>query len=184
MLGLCHYALAEYGDAAASFERVRTSVPTFEPVYFNLTDSYQVQNKFGDALAVLAAAHKRFPKDAEIYDAQGVIQIHTGALIDAIGSFERATKLAPKDPLGFFNLASAHHIAALRLRQLSTSTSSQQSDLSPDERRLVMASGGSGLRGKASWQRSAAIEAYRRVIALKGDYVEQATKGLAALEAK
>src|SRR4029079_17466989 len=83
------------------------------------TDAYQVQNKLGEAIAVLDAASKRWPKDSEIYDAKGGIQIHQSALAGAIASFERATKLAPKDPLGFFNLASAHHAAALRLRELS-----------------------------------------------------------------
>jgi hypothetical protein len=34
------------------------------------------------------------------------------------------------------------------------------------------------------WHRNAAIKAYRRVIALKGDYVAEARRGLAALEAK
>ena len=94
--------------------RVREAAPAFEPVYFNLTDAYQVQNKLGDAMNVLEAAAKRWPKDAEIYDAEGVIQIHAHALEDAIVSFERATKLAAKDPAGFFNLASAHHAVYLR----------------------------------------------------------------------
>jgi VWFA-related protein len=183
VLGLCHLALNEYAAAAQSWERVRSSVPTFEPLYFNLADAYSLQNDRKRALTVLAAAAERWPKDAEIFDAEGVIQIHMRELPDAIASFEHATKLAPKDPLGFFNLASAHHAAALRLRQLSTSRTAQLQE-TPEDRRLVQLSNGGGFLGNALWHRSAAIKAYRRVIALKGDYVEQAKKGLAALQGK
>ncbi|HTI36751.1 MAG TPA: VWA domain-containing protein [Vicinamibacterales bacterium] len=183
VLGLCHYALSEYDAAAASFERVRTAAPEFEPVYFNLTDAYQVQNKLGEAIAVLDAASKRWPKDSEIYDAKGVIQIHESALAGAIASFERATKLAPKDPLGFFNLASAHHAAALRLRELSANRQARLQQTQEDVR-LEQSSNGGGLPGMAWFHRNSAIQAYRHVIALKGLYVDDAKKGLAALQAR
>jgi hypothetical protein len=50
-----------------------------------------------------------------------------------------------------------------------------------DDRRLVR---GGGYFSMAISERDAAIKNYRRVVALKGDYVEQARKGLAALQAK
>jgi VWFA-related protein len=184
VLGFCELALQRFPDAAAAWERVRTVAPAFEPVYFNLADAYVGESARDRAKRVLDDAAKRWPKDAEIFDAEGVIQIHSGALVDAIASFERATKLAPTDPLGFFNLASAHHAAALRLRELARQTASQQQLASPDDRRLLGSSGGSGLLGKALWQRNAAIQNYRRVIALNGDYVDQAKKGIEALGGK
>jgi tetratricopeptide (TPR) repeat protein len=183
VLGLCHLALDEYPAAAQSWERVRASAAAFEPVYFNLADAYSLLNDRKSAIAVLDSAAARWPKDAEIFDAKGVIEIHNSALPDAIASFERATKLAPKDPLGFFNLASAHHAAALRLRELSGNRQAQLRE-TPEDRRLVQSSSGGGFLGTALWHRNAAIKAYRRVIALKGDYVAEARRGLAALEAK
>lgn len=183
VLGLCHMALKEYPAAAQSWERVRSSAPAFEPVYFDLADAYSLQSDRRNALSVLDAAAKRWSKDAEIFDAEGVIQIHAGALADAIASFERATKLAPKDPLGLFNLASAHHAAALRLRELYTNRQAQLRE-TQDDQRLLRSSPGAGMVNQTFGHRNAAIQAYRRVVALKGEYVEQAKKGLGALGAK
>ena len=180
VLGLCHLALDEYPAASQSWERVRASAPSFEPVYFNLADAYSLQNDRRSALAVLDAAAKRWPKDAEIFDAKGVIQIHDRALPEAIDSFEHATKLAPRDPLGFFNLGSAHHAAALRLRELSISRKAQLEETQEDRRLLR----NGGFVSMALWHRDAAIRNYHRVIALKGLYAEEAKKGLAALGAK
>ena len=180
VLGLCHLALEEFPAAAQSWERVRSSTPSFEPVYFDLADAYTLQRDPKSALSVLDAAAARWPKDAEVFDARGVIQIHNGGLPDAIASFERATKLAPKDPLGFFNLGSAHHAAALRLRELASSRKAQLEETQEDRRLLR----NGGFISMALTHRDAAIRNYRRVIALKGLYVEEAKKGLAALQAK
>jgi VWFA-related protein len=180
VLGLCHLALDEYPAAAQSWEHVRASTPAFEPVYFDLADAYSLQNDRKTALSVLDAAARRWPKDAEIFNARGVIEIHNHELPEAIDSFEHATKLAPKDPLGFFNLGSAHHAAALRLRELSSSRKAQLEETQEDRRLLR----GGGFLSTALSHRDAAIKDYRRVIALKGLYVEEARKGLEALAIK
>lgn len=168
VLGLCHLALNEYPAAAESWEHVRTDVPTFEPVYFNLADAYLLQRNDMGAYKVLEDASKRWPKDAEVYDAMGVIQVRARALGDAIDSFQHATKLAPKDPLGWFNLASAYHAAYLDF------TRNQRIPANQYARRIV-----TSVRNRDS-----AIDAYRKVVALNGQYVDEARKGLAALGKK
>jgi tetratricopeptide (TPR) repeat protein len=184
VLGFCALALQQYADAASSWEQVRRRAPAFEPVYFNLADAYLGGGDTARASDVLADAAKRWPKDAEVFDATGVVQIRRGNLVDAIAAFDRATRLAPDDPLGFFNLASSHHAAALRLRQLARSSPSQKQGATAEDRRLLLFSGASGLMGKALWHRNLAIKTYQRVIALKGDYARQAEKALDALGAK
>jgi VWFA-related protein len=163
VLGLSQLALNQYPDAAASWERVRDAVPTFEPVYFNLADAYLLQSDLQGSLRVLDAAAKRWPADAEVFNAEGVLYLHQKVYDMAISAFQRATKIAPKDPLGFFNLASAHHANYLRLRRPT-----------PTARQFMV----------SSRERDLSIDGYRKVIDLKGDYVEQAKKGLAALGAK
>ena len=43
-----------------------------------------------------------------------MIQIRRGALDAAVESFERATKIAPQDALGYFNLARTHQMRLLK----------------------------------------------------------------------
>jgi tetratricopeptide (TPR) repeat protein len=61
VLGLCHLALKEFPEAAQSWERVRASTPSFEPVYFDLADAYSAQHDRAHALSVLEAAAKQWP---------------------------------------------------------------------------------------------------------------------------
>ena len=104
-LGLSEFALRRFPDAAGAWERVRRDVPEFEPIYFSLADAYGLQHEEGTALKVLREAERRWPADAEVANAIGVIQIRRGALDAAIESFQRATTTAPGEALGFFNLA-------------------------------------------------------------------------------
>jgi tetratricopeptide (TPR) repeat protein len=166
VLGFCDLALEHYQDAAASWERVRKATPAFEPVYFNLADAYIGSGAGGTAYAVLEDAGKRWPKDAEILNAEGVIQIHARAYADAIDSFKRATKLAPKDPAGWFNLASAHHANYLHMIDAAPNH-----NLMGNPRRFMT----------ASRERESAMDAYKKVIALHGEYVAEAKRGIEAL---
>src|SRR6185312_10126854 len=77
-LGQAQYALRDYTGAIASWERVRTSAPEFEPVYFDLVDGY-IQVKDPDkAIRVLHDAKRRW-KDSEVDNALGVVQAARGS---------------------------------------------------------------------------------------------------------
>jgi VWFA-related protein len=160
VLGLCHLALNEYPDAAASWERVREAVPTFEPVYFNLADAYLLQPNDAAAVRVLDLAAARWPSDAEIFDAKGVIQVRAHAFADATDSFQHAVTLAPNDSLGYYNLASAYHATYLRLKKPT-----------PTARDFM----------ESARARNLAIDAYRKVVTLNHEYVDEAKNGLKAL---
>ena len=84
-------ALARFGDAVAQWERVRVSVPEFEPVYFDLVDGYLQQKAYPKAARVLLDAAGRWPRDADVLNALGVVDITGGALADAINAFDAAT---------------------------------------------------------------------------------------------
>ena len=159
-LGLSHFALRHYPDAVQAWERVRRDVPEFEPIYFSLADAYGLQHEEGTALKVLREAERRWPADAEVANATGVIQIRRGALDAAIESFARATTIAPDEALGYFNLARARQMRLLK---------SQRYD--PQRQKWI---GGDEDRRRA-------IAAFQKYLQLGGPYERQAREALAAL---
>jgi VWFA-related protein len=159
-LGLSQFALRRYPDAAQAWERVRRDVPEFEPIYFSLADAYGLQHDEGTALKVLREAERRWPADAEVANAIGVIQIRRGALDAAIESFERATTTAPDEALGYFNLARTHQMRLLK---------SQRYD--PQMQKWI---GGDEDRRRA-------IAGFQKYLQLGGPYVRQAQDALSAL---
>ena len=159
-LGLSQLALQRYREAGQSWERVRAAAPAFEPVYFNLADAYLLQHEDGAAIGVLRDAEQRWHADPEIANAIGVIQVRRGALDAAIESFERATKIAPDDPLAYFNLG-----RALQMRM----TKSQRY-----VREMTKWIGGDEDRRRAT-------AAFERYVQLGGPFVPQAREALSAL---
>ena len=159
-LGLSQFALRRYPDAAQTWERVRRDVPEFEPIYFSLTDAYGLQREEGTALKVLREAERRWPADAEIANAIGVIQIRRGALDAAVESFQRATTIGPDEALGYFNLARTHQMRLLK---------SQRYD-----RQMQKWIGGDEDRRRA-------IANFQKYLQLGGPYERQAREALAAL---
>lgn len=160
-LGWSQYAEAEYPAAGVQWEQVRGRVPEFEPVYFDLADSYLQQREFGKAISVLRDAQSRWPKDVEVYNALGVIQTGRGALNEAIATFEQAVAVNAKDPTACYNLA-----RTLELRYHRTEI----------QRRSAQA----GLPAVLS-DRDRAIEFYLKTVALGGPQKEAATEGLRRL---
>ncbi len=160
VLGLSDLALHRYRDAAQSWERVRQAAPEFETVYFNLADAYIAQHEDTAAIKVLRDAERRWPTDAEIQNAIGVIQVRRGALDAAIESFERATTLSPDDGLGYFNLGRAHQMRLMKLQRYNPQT--QKWIGGDDDRRKAVAS-------------------FKRYVEIGGPYVQQAKDALTAL---
>jgi VWFA-related protein len=159
-LGLAHLALQQYPDAVKEWEQVRAAAPDFEPVYFNLADGYMLQKDEAAALDVLRDAEGRWPKDSEIYNAMGVLQIRRGTLDSAIESFSHATTVAPQDGLGFFNLGRAYQMRALKFQRYDSA-----------RERWV---GGESDTEKAQ-------AAYEKYIQIGGPYVQQAKEALQVL---
>ena len=162
-LGLSQFALRQHKDAALSWERVRREVPEFEPVYFNLADAYGLQQNETAALKVLRDAETRWPKDAEVANAIGVIHVKRGSLDAAVESFERATRVQPEDALGYFNLA-----RTCQMRMLKSQRYDRQSEKwigGEDDRRR-------------------AVAAYEQYLKIGGPYERQAKEALASLNWK
>jgi tetratricopeptide (TPR) repeat protein len=159
-LGLSYFALRRHADAAQSWERVRSAVPEFEPIYFSLADAYGLQQDTGAALKVLREAERRWPADDEVANAIGVIQIRRGALDAAIESFKRATSVAPGEALGYFNLARAHQMRLLKSQRYDPL---MQKWIGGDE------------------DRRRAIANFEKYLKLGGPYERQAREALAAL---
>jgi VWFA-related protein len=160
VLGLSDLALHRYRDAAQSWERVRQAAPEFETVYFNLADAYIAQHEDTAAIKVLRDAERRWPNDAEIQNAIGVIQVRRGALDAAIESFERATTLSPDDGLGYFNLGRAHQMRLMKRQRYNPQTQKWMGG--DDDRRKAVAS-------------------FKRYVEIGGPYVQQAKDALTAL---
>lgn len=160
-LGMSNYALGRYRDAVASWERVRSSVPDFEPVYFDLVDGYLQQKDHDPAIRVARAGIERWPADPELLNALGVVQTSRGALDDAVKSFQSAIAVAPADSTAYFNLAKA-----LELRYARSRRYVQQ------------------LRAWVAHEadRESAIQNYERYLEMGGVYADSARAGLTRLK--
>jgi VWFA-related protein len=163
VLGWSHLALGEAVPAAENWEKVRAAVPQFEPVYFDLADAYQREGEFAKAIAMLREAERRWPKDAEVYSALGVVQLARGAVDDAIATFTKGLAADGKDANVCYNLAKTYEVRYVR------------------GERLRKVGPGSGAGATALDDRAQAIAFYSRVVALGGPLVEQAKEGLKRL---
>jgi VWFA-related protein len=159
-LGMTEYALGEYPQSARQWEHVRTAAPEFEPVYFDLVDSYLQLKDHDQALRVLRAAKERWPRDPDVFNALGVVQTVRGSVDDAIKSFQDAVAAAPADGVGYFNLG-----RALEMRFAKSRRYVQQ------------------LRKWVSndADRAAALENYKRYLEIGGPYSKDAQAGIARL---
>lgn len=159
-LGFAHAARGEWNAAVQAWQQVRTDVPEYQETYFDLADAYLQLGDAGAALAVLRDAEKRWPADAEVYNALGVVQVSRGALDDAVETFEKAVRSAPNDSLGYFNLGRAYSMRYFKSQRYSGS------------RRTWVAN---------SRDRDLAAAQFQKYLALGGPYKQQAEEALAAL---
>ncbi|MGE5199434.1 MAG: tetratricopeptide repeat protein, partial [Rhodospirillaceae bacterium] len=118
-LGFAHVGLKKPGEALQAWERVRSAVPEFEPVYLDLADVYVQLNDLDRAVETLRAAEKHWPADTDVLNALGTIQVRRNALGDAIDTFERAAKTNPGDALAFFNLGRTYELRYFAMRRFS-----------------------------------------------------------------
>jgi VWFA-related protein len=162
-LGWSLFAAPDYAAASTAWEHVRKTVPEFEPVYFDLADSYLQQREFGKAVEVLRDAEKRWPKDVEVYNALGVVQLVRGAVDDAVETFNKGVAANPTDASACYNLAKTYEVRYVR------------------GERLRKVGPGSGAGATVLEDRVQAVAYYQRVIALGGPFVDQAREGLKRL---
>ena len=160
-LGLTQGGLGRPRDAVATWERLRTGVPTFEPVYIDLAATHASLGDLTSALAVLRDAEARWPKDPEVHNAIGVIHFRRGAVDEAINAFTKATTVAPEDSLAHLNLGRAYELRYTRSRRYVTS-----------QRRWTASEG----------DRRKGIEHYQAYIRLGGPFTAAATDGLQRLD--
>ena len=159
-LGMAEYALREYRNAADEWEKVRRAAADFEPVYFDLVDSYVQLKEYDAAIRVLRDSAGRWPRDPEVFNALGVVQTLRGALDDAIKTFQQAVSVAPSDSIGYYNLGRAfemRYVKSRRYVQQLRAWVSNESD------------------------KTAAIENYQRHIDAGGPYAESALQGISRL---
>jgi tetratricopeptide (TPR) repeat protein len=159
-LGQASYALNKYQEAAGEWEKVRSSAPDFEPVYFDLVDAYLQIRDQDKATRILRAAQERWPDDAEVDNALGVVQVTRGALDDAVKSFAKAIAVAPKEATGYFNLAKALELRYHKTRRYVQQTRTWVANKSDLEN---------------------AIANYKRYLEIGGPLAESAQEGLARL---
>jgi VWFA-related protein len=159
-LGMSQYALQRYRAAADAWERVRREAAEFEPVYFSLADAYGMQHDESQAIRILREAEKRWPNDPEVANAIGVFDVRRGALDAAIESFQRAVVVAPKDPLGYFNLARTLQMRMAKFQRYD-----------PQTQKWV---GGNEDRRRAR-------ENFQKYLELGGPYEQQVREALASL---
>jgi tetratricopeptide (TPR) repeat protein len=166
VLGWSQLALGEAAPAATAWERVRTAVPQFEPVYFDLADAYSRVGDYSKAVGSMREAEKRWPKDVEVHNALGVLQLARGAIDDAIATFETAVALDANDVNACYNLAKTLEVRLVR--------SDRAGKIAP----------GSASSSSRLVDRDRAISLYRRVVSLGGPLAQAAKEGLKRLGAE
>lgn len=165
-LGFSEYALGQYQAALMVWETVRTRVPEFMPVYFDIADANISLGRGTDALAVLREAARRWPLEPEAQNALGTTLVRRGALDDAIDVFTKITASKPTDSLGFFNLGRSYHLRYLRLQQnIATSRIGDKSAIGDEDRKK-------------------AIAAYKQYLGVGGPFEKEAREAIAALDWK
>jgi len=165
-LGFSEYALGHYQAAAVAWESVRTRVPEFMPVYFDLADANISLGRGTDALAVLREAARRWPLEPEAQNALGTTLVRRGALDDAIDVFTKITTTKPADSLGFFNLGRSYHLRYLKLQQnISSSRLGDKSAIGEDDRKRAVAN-------------------YKQYLTLGGPFEKEARDAIAMLDWK
>ena len=118
-LGFAELGLRKPDKAAEAWERVRAAVPVFTPVYLDLADAYLQMGNPARAVDTLRGAEQRWPKNIEILNALGTVQVRRGASDDAIATFGRAIAADPKDSLAYLNLAKTCELRYYQLRRFS-----------------------------------------------------------------
>src|SRR5204863_9833159 len=83
----------------------------------DLIDAYLQLKEHDRAIRAARAGLERWPQDAELFNALGVVQTVRGSIDDAIKSFQAAVAIAPSDPTGSFNLAKAFELRYFRSRR-------------------------------------------------------------------
>lgn len=164
VLGQADYALGEFKDAAVAWERVRTRQPQFQPVYLDLADDYVKINERRKALDVLKTARQRWPANADVLNAQGVIEAGGGDLDAAIKVFRETIALAPKETITYLNLGKALEMQYFQKRH-----------------NLQLLNWGSGANEER--ERLEAIKVYDQYLATGGPYGDLAKEGIARLQA-
>jgi VWFA-related protein len=165
-LGFSEYALGHFQPAATAWESVRTRVPDFMPVYFDLADANFGLGRSADALAVLRDAARRWPLDPDAQNALGTTLVRRGAYDDAIEVFTKIAAARPDDSLSVFNLGRVYHLRYLRLQQnIASAHLGDKSAIGEDDRQKAIAS-------------------YRRYLSLGGPFEKDARDAIALLDWK
>lgn len=160
-LGWAEYGLGGYANASGEWETVRAAAPIFEPVYFDLADSYMQQRDRDRALQVLREAERRWPNDVDVYNAMGTVEATRGDLDAAIAAFEKGLAIKRDDATVCYNLARAYELRYVQSERMRRTTPTAQANLQDRER---------------------AIEYYRRTVALGGQFTKNAAEALKRLE--
>jgi tetratricopeptide (TPR) repeat protein len=164
VLGQADYALGNFREATDAWERVRGRQPQFEPVYFDLADSYVKLNDRRKALDVLRTARQRWPKDADVFNALGVTQAGGGDLNGATKTLREGIVALPADAMMHLNLAKVLEMIYMKKRResqlLGWRMGKAEGDLYQD-----------------------ALTEYRSYLASRGPYADLAREGLDRLEA-
>lgn len=159
-LGMSNYALRRFREAGGAWERVRAAAPEFEPVYFDLIDAYLQQKEHDQAIRIARAGLERWPFDAELHNALGVVHTTRGSLDDAVKAFQAAVTAAPTDSTGYFNLGKALELRYFRSRHYVKQLGKWMANDS---------------------DRTNAVDNYQRYIEMSGPYTDAARAGLTRL---
>lgn len=101
LLGLADIAIAEkkWPEATDAINRARTAARNDPAPGMKLISLYELRQDWNSAKAIAAELATRFPRDANVAEAQGRAQMEAGDTNGAISSYKFAHQLAPESAL-------------------------------------------------------------------------------------
>ncbi len=103
------FAEGRRADAYATLDEVLKRQPTYVPALIAKAKFLLMEDQPAEALALASAAVKGDPRSAQAHYVRGLAFGSTGAIDDAISSFEEAAKLRPRDMAPVLQLGQMHY---------------------------------------------------------------------------
>lgn len=107
LLGIYHFGLQEFDQAARLLKRATEISPTFAPAYNQLGYAYRFLERYDEAEATFKKYTELLPDDPNPYDSYGELLLKIGRFQDAIAQYDKALAVDGHFANSYAGIASA-----------------------------------------------------------------------------
>lgn len=109
LVGLTNQSTRKFSDAAEAYEKAISAKPDLVGAYTNLSQVYQILNRYDEAISILRRGINLNPNDGNMYISLAWFYSLANRHIEAIGAGKKAIELAPNEYMGYTNLCRAYN---------------------------------------------------------------------------